>query len=63
MFEFFSEFTDRTERSRSSIWVLRRCASLAASPVAASPPGLMAADVLDPKAAKYWKCVWASAAA
>src|SRR5687768_4605325 len=62
MSEFLSEFTDRTDSSSSSIGVLNSCCNRAPSPVC-SPPAATIAGECDPKLAKYWKCVCASAAA
>src|SRR5687768_3222356 len=64
MFEFLSEFTERTDSSRSSIGVLSSCCMRAPSvpaPSPAAPP--TGAELCEPNSTKYWKCVCASAAA
>src|SRR5215203_103587 len=64
MLEFLSEFTDRTESSRSSIGVLSSCCIRAPSVPAPSPaPPATGAELCEPNSTKYWKCVCASAAA
>ena len=63
MFEFFSEFTDRTESSRLSIGVRSSAISRGESGAAPSVPRDAGAEACEPKPAKYWKCVCASAAA
>src|SRR5678815_2911889 len=63
MFEFFREFTDRTDSSRSSIGVRNSSASRCASPLDCSPPPPTGAEACEPNPAKYWKCVCARAAA
>ena len=63
MFEFLSEFTERTDSSRSSIGVRSRPPRRAPSPAPASLDRPIGADECEPKSAKYWKCVCASAAA
>ena len=49
MFEFLSEFTDRTDSSRSSIGVLSSCARRAASASADSADGTSGAEACEPK--------------
>src|SRR6478672_596753 len=64
MFEFLSEFTDRTDSSRSSIGVLSSCCIRAPSVPAPSPaPPATGAELCEPNSTKYWKCVCARAAA
>src|SRR3954471_19861584 len=63
MLEFLSEFTDRTDSSRSSIGVRSTVDSRAPSPPATPSPDIRGADECEPNSTKYWKCVWASAAA
>src|SRR5919112_4014994 len=64
MLEFLSEFTDRTDSSRSSMGVLSSCCIRAPSvPAPSAPPPATGAELWEPNSTKYWKCVCASAAA
>src|SRR5678815_1601566 len=60
MLEFLSEFTERTDSSRSSIGVLSSCCMRAPSVPAPSPAApATGAELCDPNSTKYWKCVCA----
>src|SRR6476620_403583 len=64
MLEFLSEFTERTDSSRSSIGVLRSpCMRAPSVPLPSDMPPATGADECEPNSTKYWKCVCASAAA
>src|SRR6478672_13283745 len=64
MLEFLSEFTDRTDSSRSSIGVFSNCCIRAPSvPAPSAPPPATGAELCEPNSTKYWKWVCASAAA